>query len=188
MGRLVRIAELAGLSDFSVREYRTQLEARGVIKPVEKHIGKDGKERPSEQLRDSRTSESTEPEPEPPKPWDGKVLCPADAVGGKVSNLTKWVFIIGGIFALIQTADLITTYLCFQTGGAGELNPLARLFIHNLGFAVGFKYLITGIMITIGYYSTRYLKNKVPLYTLGLLCAGMLAVVVNNVAVFLAIR
>lgn len=69
-----RIAELVGLSHTKVAEIRMELVARGEISQVAIRVGKDGKERPSQLAKVA----SSEPKPEP-NPWDGKVLCPADA-------------------------------------------------------------------------------------------------------------
>lgn len=77
-----RIAKIAGLSEGQLRNLRSSLENQGIIQPVEKRVGADGKEYPGHIDPVKMTgSEGEEPEPEPePPPWEGKLLCPADAL------------------------------------------------------------------------------------------------------------
>lgn len=72
-----RIASIVGLSHHTVGEIRRELIALGVIKEVQKVEGKDRIMQSSDNKVGKLPTED-EPEP-PPKPWEGKVLCPADA-------------------------------------------------------------------------------------------------------------
>lgn len=91
-----------------------------------------------------------------------------------------------GIFALLNTGDLVSTYAGLQTG-MHEGNPLMSGLLGHYGFAalIGYKVLVV-CAVSIGVFTLRAFSKGIATATIWVCNALVCAVVVMNVLQFAA--